>query len=314
MDKIDIADLRDCKPSGRLYGGRAGRKEGILIDGEPWICKYPRPAKELGNGHVPSDSSSPLSEYLGSHIYGLLNIPVHETRLGYRNGKIICACKDFTGGGGNRVLYEFSKVKTTLDDDASDGFEQSPSDGSSTFLSDVLATIETSDILRTIGTREVLDRFWDMFVVDAFIKNPDRNNGNWGVLWDGGSYRLAPVFDNGSSLFSKRTDSVFERRVDDANALAEDAFGTNVSCYLLMGEDGRPHHIKPFEYMARSSNPDLRRAVKRFAASVDLRGIERLLASIPEEAYGWTIMTGRRREAQLAILRERLEYGILPLV
>lgn len=310
MQKVEIADLRSYKPSGMLYGGRAGRKEGILIDGEPWICKYPRPGRELGAGHVPSYTSSPLSEYLGSHIYGLLGIPVHETMLGYRNGKIVCACKDFTGG--KTPLYEFSKVKTTLDDDSSAGFEESPSDGSSTFLSDVLATIETSDVLRSV--EGVLDRFWDMFVVDAFIKNPDRNNGNWGILWNGESYRLAPVYDNGSSLFAKRTDSVFERREGNDRALAEDAFGTNISCYLLMGEDGKPHHIKPFEYMAQTSNPDLARAIRRFGSSIRMRDVEDLFLSVPEEAFGWTILTGRRRDAQLAILQERLDRGIRPLL
>lgn len=309
MGRLTVADLRSCKPSGRLYGGRAGRKEGILIDGEPWICKYPRPARELGAGRVPSYSSSPVSEYLGSHIYSQLGIPVHETMLGYRNGKIVCACKDFTGD--SLVLYEFSKVKTTLDDDSSAGFEQSPSDGSSTYLSDVLATIETSDLLR--GVDGVLDRFWDMFVVDAFIKNPDRNNGNWGVLWDGSTYRLAPVYDNGSSLFSKRRDSVFARRVESPAALEEDAFGTNVSCYLLMGEDGRPHHIKPFDYMASSDNPDLRRALRRLASKIDIASVAELFESVPEEAFGWTLMTEGRREAQLRILEERLNRGILPL-
>ena len=28
---VEIADLRDCAPSGLFYGGRAGQKEGILI-------------------------------------------------------------------------------------------------------------------------------------------------------------------------------------------------------------------------------------------------------------------------------------------
>ena len=91
----EIADLRDCALSGLFYGGRAGQKEGILINGEPWIAKYPRTTRDLVGKHLPSYTSSPVSEYLGSHIYGLLGIPVHETMLGYRAGKIVCACRDF---------------------------------------------------------------------------------------------------------------------------------------------------------------------------------------------------------------------------
>ena len=51
---VEIADLRDCAPSGLFYGGRAGQKEGILIEGEPWIAKYPRTTRDLAGKHLPS--------------------------------------------------------------------------------------------------------------------------------------------------------------------------------------------------------------------------------------------------------------------
>lgn len=62
---VEIADLRDCAPSGLFYGGRAGQKEGILIEGEPWIAKYPRTTRDLMGKHLPSYTSSPVPEYLG---------------------------------------------------------------------------------------------------------------------------------------------------------------------------------------------------------------------------------------------------------
>lgn len=89
---VEIADLRRCEPSGLFYGGRAGQKEGILIDGEPWIAKYPRTTRDLQGKNLPSYTSSPVSEYLGSHIYALLGIPTHETLLGYRGGKTRSRC------------------------------------------------------------------------------------------------------------------------------------------------------------------------------------------------------------------------------
>ena len=307
---LDILDLRDCAPSGRLYGGRAGRKEGILIDGEPWIAKYPRSTRDLRGRGLPSYTSSPLSEYLGSHVYELLGAPAHETRLGYRDGKIVCACRDFTYPG--LALYEFSKVKTTMDDDAHEGFHASPSDGEAIYLSDVLTTIETSSLLKRVaGVRE---RFWDMFVIDALIKNPDRNNGNWGVLWDGVGYALAPVYDNGSSLFSKSRDSLIERRAHDERAVREDAFGTNVSAYLVPDEEGRPRHVHPFAYMRETRNPDLAAALRRVAERMDLPAVEELFREVPHEAYGWPILTEGACEAQLALIRRRFEEGVLPLV
>ena len=42
---MKIYDFNDCPYSSRngYYGGAAGDKDGILIDGKPWICKYPKP-------------------------------------------------------------------------------------------------------------------------------------------------------------------------------------------------------------------------------------------------------------------------------
>lgn len=307
---VTILDLRECGKSGLFYGGRAGQKEGILIDGEPWIAKYPRTTRDLKGKHLPSYTSSPLSEYIGSHIYELLGIPAQVTELGYRGGKIVCACKDFTFPG--MRLFEFNEIKNALSDE-DEGFSSAPSDGESIYLSDVLATLETSELLREIpGVKE---RFWDMFVVDAFLKNPDRNNGNWGVLMGGDmSYKLAPVYDLGSALFSKRSASVAEARLDDAEDREQDAFGTNISCYRLALPDGGSEAIHPFSYMASTYNPDLEAAVRRFAAAVDFDAIDDLIDAIPEEAFGVVLMTDAVRRSHKELLRYRFENGIVPLL
>ena len=69
------------------YGGQAGEKEGITIDGTYWIVKYPKSTKGM-RGDVLSYMTAPLSEYIGSHIYEILGIDVHQTILGIRNGKL----------------------------------------------------------------------------------------------------------------------------------------------------------------------------------------------------------------------------------
>lgn len=305
-----ILDLRDCPKSGLFYGGRAGQKEGILIDGEPWIAKYPRTTRDLRGKHLPSYTSSPISEYIGSHIYESLGIPAQTTQLGYRNGKIVCACKDFTFPG--LRLFEFNEIKNALSDE-DEGFSSVPSDGESIYLSDVLATIETSEVLRDITG--VKDRFWDMFVVDAFLKNPDRNNGNWGILMDPFlSYELAPVYDLGSSLFSKRSASIAEERLDNAEDIDQDAFGTNISCYRLALPDGGSKAIHPFSYMKSTYNPDLSAAIARFASAVDFDAIDDIVDSVPEEAFGVVLMTDAVRRSHKELLRYRFERGIVPLL
>jgi hypothetical protein len=304
-----VVDLEACEPSYRYYGGRAGQKLGILIDGEPWIAKYPRSGRDLRGRHVPSYTSSPVAEWLGSHIYASAGIPVHQTMLGWHGGKVVCACKDFCTNG--TQLIEFNRLKNTLSDDEED-FVGSPSDGEVVFLQDVLSALSLIEPLRNVaGVRE---RFWDMFVMDAFIKNPDRNNGNWGLLMGGGlPPRLAPVDDNGSSLFSKRPASLTAARLGEEREEEEDAFGTNVSCYRMPdAQDARGRAIHPFSYLMESENPDLARAVLRAERNIDLGMVDELVDQVPAEAYGRVLMTPEQRVSHKRLLHKRYQEGIVP--
>lgn len=81
--KHHIYDIDKCPlAKGLYYGGHAGRKKAILIENEPWLVKYPQNTRNLDTVDV-SYTTSPLSEYIGSHIYELLGIPVHQTILGF---------------------------------------------------------------------------------------------------------------------------------------------------------------------------------------------------------------------------------------
>ena len=305
-----IADLNEYPRNSLLYGGRAGQKYGITIDGEAWIVKFPRTTRDLAGKRLPSYTSSPVSEYLGAHIYQSLGIPAHETMLGYRDGKIVCACKDFAYPG--KLLQTFQDIKNTLSDDEQ-GFDSVPSDGSTTMLGDVLSALDLAPTLK--GVPCVKERFWDMFVVDAFIKNPDRNNGNWGLLLNLTTMNteLAPVYDLGSSLFAKRSASLAVERAENETAVEQDAFGTNVSCYRLMGEDGKSFAIHPFEYMAKLANPDLNAAIVRFCERINMDAIDALIDEVPEEAYGRIVLSDGVKQTHKKLLRTRLEEGFMPL-
>lgn len=53
--------------------------------------------------------------------------------------------------------------------------------GYGTELSDILSTFEEQNVIDKVS---LSNRFWDMFIVDAFIGNWDRHNGNWGFLYN----------------------------------------------------------------------------------------------------------------------------------
>lgn len=45
-----------------------------------------------------------------------------------------------------------------------------------------------------------------MYIVDALLGNFDRHGANWGFLKKNNKYSLAPIFNNGSSLFPQMID------------------------------------------------------------------------------------------------------------
>ncbi len=301
---MQLVDFNAAKRLNRFYGGAAGRKVAIEYQGIPWMLKYPETTAGM-RGNLASYTTSPVSEWLGSHVYELVGIPVHETVLGFSEGKVVCACKDFTWP--DKELIEFRMLKNSLSDDGSAGFSQRPSDGRVLLLSDVLTSL---DSLGSVYSSQALrERFWDMFIVDAFIGNKDRNNGNWGLLSKSGEILgLAPVYDNGNSFFNKRKASTNELRSQDANLLEQDAVGTCVSVYTK--DDGR--YVKPFEYIASAMDAECNKALDRFMRKLDMDAVVALVDQLPCEVLNFSVLDKRTKEFTKKVLVERYEKALLP--
>jgi len=300
---------------GVFYGGNAGAKDAVIFDGGAWMIKFPKTTRHMTNPQI-SYTTSPLSEYIGSKIFESLDIPVHETVLGVRKNKIVVACKDFTrakSGGANggkflslpaKTLIPFHDLKNSF---MSGDLESYSGTGSETLLDEVLATISGQDDLKSI--HGVTERFWDMFVVDAFIGNNDRNNGNWGVLWDNasGAAELAPVFDNGNAFFNKRSLAQMEKRVGDTDAMKNDAF-TAVKCaYKYTGLDNEGMLINPFTFISQGENADCGAAVGRFLRSLNFGAVTDIINNIPETVGNLTVMPHIQKAFYIELLRMRLE-------
>jgi len=103
-----LIDFNECQENNKAYGGMAGSKLGIIYQGEDWILKFPKSTKGMRKTEI-SYTTSPLSEYIGSHIYQILGYPVHETKLGTKDNKLVVACKDFTDS--HVRLQEFREIK-----------------------------------------------------------------------------------------------------------------------------------------------------------------------------------------------------------
>ena len=82
-----MIDYSKYPDGGRFYSG-AERKKSILINGNAYLVKFQKNS-EVGLTY------SHVSEYLGSHIFQAIGIPVQETFLGTYQGKNVVVMKDF---------------------------------------------------------------------------------------------------------------------------------------------------------------------------------------------------------------------------
>lgn len=307
MEMVDFDAFKFMETGG--YRGNAGRK--IAVEdyrGGRWMLKFPQSTKNFEgrnkpNHHLPSYTTSPISEYIGSKIYSLLGIPAHEVVLGRRSGKIVVGCKDFTDGGAH-TLREFHEIKNTVEEDVLEYGNSSSRGGE--YLSEALMVIDKAALFD--GMRDtVRERFWDMFVVDAFILNNDRNNGNWGVLIKSWSKELAPVYDNGNAFFNKMNDSLAARKVSEKAMINGDV---NAARSFFLDGDGKK--IAPFRYMSEEHDAACEAAVLRFAERLDMARIFGMIDEIPEQAFGLRVISPEQRAFYKEVLIATAHERILP--
>ena len=261
-----MIDFSTLPRRNKTYAGANGSKIAVMYENELYMLKFPGAArlnKEM------SYANGCICEYLGSHIFGIVGIPVQETLLGKftRNGKekIVVACKDFTTP--DTVIQDFASLKNTIIDSEHNGYGT-----------------ELSDILRAMDEQQAIDpiilkrRFWDMFIVDALIGNWDRHNGNWGFLYNSRTdeMTLAPVFDCGSSLFPQADESIMQAVLDDPAERDVRIFKMPLSG---IKQDGQK--INYYDFIYAGKNPGCNAALKRILPKIDLERINQLIDDTP---------------------------------
>ena len=198
----------------------------------------------------------------------MIGLRAHETRLGtFTNGKtkVVCACRDFTADG--KVLYDFCSIKNTVID--------SETGGTGTELDDVLETIDHQSFVDPVVLKA---HFWDMFVVDAFLGNFDRHNGNWGFLVDPTTRKaeIAPAFDFGSCLLPQADDDIMRRVIEDKAELDARIYNFPASA---LKQDGKK--IGYVDFIAQNRDGVLAPSLKRIVPRIDLAAISAFIDDTP---------------------------------
>ena len=273
---MQIIDFSNCKHSIKngFYGGLAGRKEGIIYNNENWLIKYPKSTKDMINVPI-SYTTSPLNEYVGSHIYEILGYDVHKTCLGIRQNKLVVACKDFEIN--DYKLFEIRTLKNYANEELGEKLDRFfNGTGSKHFVNfnELYLHIKNNEILTSIPGIE--ERFWDMFIVDALNGNFDRHGGNWGFIKKDNKYRIAPVYDNGSSMYPKlNTDEAIKNVLSSEEEIYQRIYKYPTSHIKINGRKS-----SYYEVINSLKFEECNKALKRIVPKIDFAKIYKLIDSI----------------------------------
>lgn len=306
IDILDFDSVDKFPRNFRFYDGSSSRKYGITIDGEDFFLKFPTKGKMFA-------WFTPFSEYIGSHFYEYMGIPVQETWLGIAEKYLVVVCKDFCKD--DYSFYDFSKISNAyMGPYDSPCYSNKISRNEETILNNVLTVMDGVPQIESIK-EDLKARFWDMFVVDSLLANPDRNSRNWGILVpfqskSTASIELAPVFANGKSLNTDFSDEALEeyRCKKLINRIQEGCLQTP-SIFEEINKKGEVQKINPYRFCRSHKNPDCDAALLRLGKRIPeaIKKISELIDDIP-------LIEEDRKDFLKESILFRYKYGLLKAI
>lgn len=304
-----IFDFNEVKESGKLYGGHAGDKLGIVLDGEEWFLKFPKSTKSMSRVEI-SYTTAPLSEYIGSHIYEILGYDVHKTELGIYKDMLVVVCKDFETSG--KRFFEYREIQNHYNKELrkalDESFSSSDSEIHGTNLETAMIHLKHNPVLLSVPDAE--ERFWQCIVIDGLINNNDRNSGNWGILQDltTGRYTLAPIFDNGASFSNKLSDRQMKNILDDDERFASSSLNVT-SGYNYQGRE-----LLYRDLIDDFDVKELKDAIKAVVPVIEdkIDDITAFIQDIPNTHKGIEIMSDIRKEFYIKGVKKRFDNILYP--
>lgn len=239
-----------------IFSG-AEKKFEIIIEGHRYIVKFQKNS-EIGLTY------SHVSEYLGSHVFQSIGIPVQETFLGTYDGKNVVVMKNFLQE--EDTLVAFNGVGESSLERDKEIYQYT--------YEDITAMLQEN--IKSTNVEETIHRFWDIFIVDALIGNFDRHGGNWGFIKRNNQYRIAPVYDNGSSFYPKlNTDERIAAVLNSQEEIDQRIYQFPTSHIKIKNRKS-----SYFEVIGSVQFEACNEALKRIVPRIDLEQIDRLIDEI----------------------------------
>lgn len=139
-----------------------------------------------------------------------------------------------------------------------------------------------------------------MFIVDAFLENFDRHNGNWGFLINliKGDVKISPVFDCGSCLFAE-SDIELKRQIMKKKAELE------YRLYVIPKSSvtHKDKKIGYFDFLKSGQNEDCTKSLIDITNRIDLNEVNKIINEIE-------LISEEEKEFYKFLLKARKE-GIL---
>ena len=241
----------------------AEKKMTYVYENEIYMIKLPAPNRGKMSF---SYKNNQYSEHISCLIFKSCGFSTQETVLGtltMNTGKVkeVVGCKIFTTG--SKVLYEFSKFGNAVISESN----------MSNSIEDVNLIIDNSKFITE--KESIKNRFWDMFVIDTLIANPDRHLNNWGLLRNGSEFEFSPIYDCGSSLGAIRTDEGMKRLLEEPLEFKNQEFNIK-SCYRLNGKIIFCHQL------FKNPPKELSEATKRTFPRIDMNAIFGIIDSVEQ--------------------------------
>ncbi len=283
-----IIDFSNCKINDISDYGGSDRKFGIYYNDTPYMIKFAEKT-EKKNELATSSINNCISEYIGSRIAKSVGIPAHDTLLGYYNGELVVACKDFCDI--NHVSHEFSYYMRKNYD--------SKEIGKTPKLEQIYNVIENDPAFYNIKD-DAIKRYWDTFVIDALTANFDRHKGNWSYLVDknSGKTSLAPTYDYGSTMYPSISDEGIDDIIHDSKKICERIFVFPNAALLINNKKTSYNDMLSSNY-----NTDCNKSVLDIVPRISREKINNIIDSTP--------LISEKRKAFYKIMAECREILLL---
>ena len=284
----NVIDFTDAEPGYRDYGG-SDSKLSLQKNGVHYMVKFAE-QKIKTSEIATSESNSIFSEYVGLHIAKTMGLEVHNTKLGLYKGEPVVACEDFVQDGWK--LQEFEWFMRTV-------FRKGQIGRIPTY-EQIYMTINES--MLSVIKEEAVSRYWDTFILDAFIGNFDRHKGNWGYLVNEKEkiIRLAPIYDCGSSIYPALSERGFDQILTSDTEIDLRIFEFPKPA---INRNSDPFKIDKFSYqelLFENRDVNCSRALMRVYPHIDMEKVYRVIDETP-------IISVRRKNFYKEMLTHRKE-------